>query len=561
MELSDPRTSVRSMTAAAVDEQRHLDEVRELERGLGPFDDPEWRDDLALLSSAGRFASISLANDAETLVGLAARVPRSRGDERGGTPWTSFLREVAVAKKISDRAAPAEVALAHALVARHPRTLARLRRAQVPAHRARVLVEECAQHTDQVAAAAEERLAHRLGSLSPSRIRQDVAALALRLDADAAARKEAEATANRSARRSTLADAQAEVVLTGPAVAVQQWWDALTDRARALKAAGDPRNLSALRFDLATQSSPETAPASGDAVSSALGIHPTSGAAPPLLADARCTRPVQATITVPAATALGLSDEPGWLDGYGWISAPLSRQLLTVAELRKACVSPTTGQLVDVSDRVTRPRLSAQGLRDAVRGMVLEPHVLRPVVTDAQPQHDPSPFLTAFVTQRDRYCDGPTGTAVPSRRAEKDHERPWPLGPTAAWNLTSRSTRTHQLKHAGWSPVRDAAGTTWTSPAGQVVAVPRHDRPPELPPPGRALPDPDDLAERDAALTRARLWPDDDLELAQSGQGQDASAAPGAEVAAARDVEMAGADPDALHAGARRHGWSDEPAF
>lgn len=537
---------------AATEEQRHLEQVRELERGLGPFDDPEWRDDLSLLSSAVRFAAISLANDSETLVGLAARVPRSPGDERGGTPWTSFLREVAVARKISTQAAQAEVSLAHALVARHPHTLLLLRRAQVPAHRARLLVEECALHNDEVAAAAERRLAHRLGMLPPYRIRQEVAAIALRLDAEAAARKEAEATANRTARRSTLADAQAEIVLTGPAVAVQRWWDALTDRAKALKAAGDPRNLGALRFDLATQSHPAAGPGL-DAVSSALGISAAEpGGVSSLAADARCTRPVQATITVPAATALGLADEPGWLDGYGWVSAPLSRQLLTVAELRKACVSPTTGQLVDVADRVMRPRLSPQGLRDAVRSMVLEPHVLRRVVTDAQPQHDPSPAMTAFVTQRDRYCDGPTGEAVPARRAEKDHDVPWPLGPTAAWNLTSRSARTHQLKHAGWSPARDGTGTTWTSPAGQVVVVPRHDRPPELPPPARVLPDPDELADRDAALTRARLWPDDDLELAQQETRQPQ---------AAQDDATTGQAPDEPPAGARRHGWSDEPAF
>jgi hypothetical protein len=538
------------MTAAA-QEQRHLDEVREHERGLGPFSDPSWRDDLSLLSSAVRFAAISLANDAETLVGLADRVPRSRGDERGGTPWISFLREVAVAKKISDRAARAEVALAHALVARHPRTLQQLRRAQVPAHRARLLVEECAPHTDAVVAAAEARLADRLSVLPPYRIRQEIAAIALRLDAEAAARKEAAATADRGARRSTLADAQAEIVLTGPAATVQRWWDALTDRARALKAAGDDRNLSALRFDLAMQSD-NGALAGSDAVSAALGIQPAAtGLGVGLPADARCTRPVQATITVPAATALGLSEEPGWLDGYGWISAPLTRRLLTVAELRKACVSPVTGQLIDVADRVLRPALSPQGLHDAVQRMVLEPHELRPTVTDVQPQHDPTPALTRFVAQRDRYCDGPTGAAVPARRTDKDHELPWPLGPTAAWNLTSRSARTHQLKHAGWSATRDGTGTTWTSPGGQVVHVPRHDRPPEPLVPGCPPPDPDDLAQRDAALVRARVWPDDDLDVPPETGGADEPA-----------TELEEPPPTAAApAGALRHGWSDEPAF
>jgi hypothetical protein len=113
--------------------------------------------------------------------------------------------------------------------------------------------------------------------------------------------------------------------------------------------------------------------------------------------------------------------------------------------------------------------------------MVLTPHDLRDVVVDSQPRHDPSPALGAFVDARDRFCDGPTGTRVPAARTDRDHDTAWPDGPTAAWNLISRAGRTHQLKHAGWRPVRDGAGTTWTSPAGQVIHAPAHHHPPIRP--------------------------------------------------------------------------------
>ncbi len=536
------------------DEMRHAEAVRDLEAGLGPFDDPGWREDLALLSSAVRFSAIALANDCETLVHLAARVPRSPGDERGGTPWTSFLREVAVVRKTSDRAASAEVALAHGLVQRHPRTLAELRAGRAPAYRARLLVEECAAHTDPVAAAADDALATRLAMLPPWRIRQEVARIALRLDAEAAARREAVATAARTARRSSLPDAQAEITLTGPAVVVQRWWDALTERAQGLKAAGDPRSLGALRFDLAMQTDPRGLTGRDD-LTGALGLPGPLDSAQPgvgvglgvvLRDDARCTRPVQASVTVPAATALGLSDEPGWLDGYGWISAPLSRRLLTVAELRKACVAPHSGQLLDLADRVARPRVSPTGLRDALREMVLDPHELRPVVTDEQPQHDPSASLVGFVRGRDRYCDGPSGTQVPAARTDRDHERPWPTGPTAAWNLRSRAARTHHLKHAGWVPARSAEGTTWTSPAGQVVHVPRFDHPPEPPPSTSALPAPGDLDRRDAALVQVSAWEDDVPTMTATATATATGADPGTSAVV----------------GARlRHGWDDTPPF
>lgn len=199
----------------------HRRAVAELEAGLGPFEDPAWRDDLALLSHSVRAGALLMARDCEAIVCLAERVPRSPGDERGGTPWTSFVREVAVAKKISDQAAHAEVELSQRLLACHPVALAALHAGRVPAQRARLLVEECARYDDRVAAVADRLLTDQLGNLPPWRIRQEVTLLALRLDPEGAARREAVATAGREARLTALPDAQSEVVLTGPAPLVQ----------------------------------------------------------------------------------------------------------------------------------------------------------------------------------------------------------------------------------------------------------------------------------------------------------------------------------------------------
>jgi hypothetical protein len=532
----------------------HRAAVEDLERGLGPFDDPAWRADLASLASSMRGAAVQWAVDALTLHTLACRVPRCAGDDRGGTPWTSFVREVAVARRISDVAAHAEVALSTSLVTRHPLTLNGLTAGKAPAHRARALVRACLGLPDDIVTAVETALAARLDSLTPGRIESEVQRIALRLQPEIGAQQEAVATADRTASRRTLAHGQSEIVLTGPAAANQRWWTALTERARALKAAGDPRTLGALRYDLAISLDPRSGPGT-DPLLEALGAgasttdtgpdadigagtgaqtEPESDAAepeseadivadavtgpapeptgpapdpfgfrPPLTDDRRCLRPVQAQITVPASTALGLDDEPGWLDGHGWISAPLSRELLTLAELRKACLHPVTGQLIDQADHVVRPARTPTALRHALHDLVLTPHALRPLVVDSQDQHDPSPGLEAFVQARDRYCDGPTGTAVPATRTDTDHHEPWPTGPTAAANLHSRSPRTHQLKHYGWRPERTADGTWWTSPAGQTVLNPhRHNPPPPPPAPRARPPDPDRQAAHDHALTR-----------------------------------------------------------
>lgn len=223
------------------------------------------------------------------------------------------------------------------------------------------------------------------------------------------------------------------------------------------------------------------------------------------------SRPVQAHIAVPVESALGLSNEPGWLDGYGWLSAPTCRRLLLDAELRRVCVKAGSGELVDTAERDVRPPPTPSGLRESLLAMILDDIELSDIGWREEPQHDPSQRLREYVQLRDRSCDGPTGARVPATRAHLDHDQPWPHGPTAAWNLTARGARTHQHKHHGWTPLRTANGTLWFSPAGQIVEVPR----PVSRPPGidsgnnRApahLPDPDDLH----LLDRLQLAPTTD---------------------------------------------------
>jgi hypothetical protein len=120
----------------------------------------------------------------------------------------------------------------------------------------------------------------------------------------------------------------------------------------------------------------------------------------------------------------------------------------------------------------------------------------------SEAQHDPSAGLRDYVLLRDRQCDGPTGSSTPAHRCDLDHTRPHPEGPTAAWNLAARNRRTHQLKHYGWTPIRTRTSTVWSSPAGQLVEVPRQTtRPPHVDPVGGApacLPSAGQLAETDA---------------------------------------------------------------
>ncbi|MCW2614204.1 MAG: hypothetical protein JWN08_1198 [Frankiales bacterium] len=330
------------------------------------------------------------------------------------------------------------------------------------------------------------------------------------------------------------ADDQASVTLFGPAVPLTRWHRTLDERAHALKHAGDPRPLDALRFDLATStfpcathapadpsrigtadpicepdapartttpdtppvtwgstpsipstartSPPGTPPAADDTsiaastAAAAAGLRPAFVEAAPT--DCRMSRPVQASIVVPVETALGLSQEPGWLDGDGWLSAPTSRLLLVDAELRRLCAHTSTGQLLELANRAVRPPPTPAGVHAGLLDLVLDTATLTGITDRIEPQHDPSQALRQFTVVRDRHCDGPTGTHANARRNHPDHDTPHPTGPTAAWNLAARSTHTHQLKHDGWTPLHTPTGTYWTSPTGQLIHTPHHTSPP-----------------------------------------------------------------------------------
>ena len=462
-----------------------------------PFDQDDFRADLATLAGSVRDDWRRWAAQARVIERLASQVPQEQGSTTVPTQWKSFVREVAVARRCSDQAAAKEIYLSVALVRDHPHTLALLQTGQLPLFNARTLLEETAGLDREVALTVDAELAERACRLTPSRVRAEVRRIELRYDADAAAVRSATAATARGIRMYDAKDDQATLVVTGPAQAVVSFYEAVNAAARAARVAGDPRGLDALRFDIATDSSgPDAAPASPDA-----DQPETPAAVPSWQEDRRRVRPIQLLIHLPVTTALGLDNEPGWLPGYGWISAPQCRQWLTIAELRQVCVG-RDGFVLDTGDRVIRPEPTPAGVRDALLAMVRDPGEITDKTWRVEPRHDPSPSLASFVEIRDRYCDGPTGTAVPATRCEKDHERPYPDGPTAAWNLVDRATRTHLLKHNGRVPLRTATSTLWFSPAGQVVEVPRRTGPPPDLDGDAELPDPDDLHELEAELLR-----------------------------------------------------------
>jgi len=74
----------------------------------------------------------------------------------------------------------------------------------------------------------------------------------------------------------------------------------------------------------------------------------------------------QASVIIEAATALHLADEPGFVPGYGWVPAPIAREILADAESwRRWLLDDSTRVIIDAGAVRYRP---SQALRDLVAG-------------------------------------------------------------------------------------------------------------------------------------------------------------------------------------------------
>jgi hypothetical protein len=433
---------------------------------LTAFLDPAYAADLGALEELQRRRARDFAAECRTLVSLYKQT--SGFGWQGSAPTDSMLIEVAGTCLIGQGTAGSRLSEALRVVHDLPGLLAALEAGRVFVPQAKVLLEETRNCSPEVCAQVEARVLGCAAELPPGRLRPKVRAAVLAVDAEEAARREAAAKTDRGVSIRPVDDGQALLIAKGPALALRQLDLRLTAEAKALIAAGDPRTTEQIRFDLLADHNGDVAGA----------------------------KPITAVVHVPVATALGLSHEPGRLDGYGPLSAATTRQLLTDANLIKACVDSTTGRLIGTDRRKWVP---ADGNPDTLQRRLVE-MVTTPTVIDRCPeaQHDPSAALARDVALRDQGCDG-VGCSVPAAHCENDHHIPWPQGPTSFENLINRSPRCHHAKHTGWTVTTDPDGTShWTSPAGRTYTVPTRDRPPPTIAADARLANPADLAARAA---------------------------------------------------------------
>ena len=288
-----------------------------------------------------------LAERVDVLVELHAA---SRlAERRGGVPRFVEL-DVAASLRVGQVAAGLRLTEAHRLHGVLTRTLAGLRAGSVLVPQALVLLRETRSCSEQVAADAERRVFAGLGpeGLAPwfagaltRRVTRAVLQAEAALEPRATERREADARADRRVVVRPEPDAMASLWALLPAEQARRFAVGLDELARrqqhADRAAGVDRTADQRRADLL-------------AMLPALALHALDGTTP----GPDCGHPaVVVNVHVPLATALGLSDAPGRLDGYGPVSAGSVRLLLPGARLRQVLVDEATGEVLHVASRTS----------------------------------------------------------------------------------------------------------------------------------------------------------------------------------------------------------------
>jgi hypothetical protein len=345
-------------------------------------------------------------------------VPEHADHDAKEVAYRTMVAEVAMVTRVSARSMGARIAESELIANQFPHTLEELASGSISAGHVRVIVEHGLPLVDdRLRAVFECMVLQKAVTTTPGRLRRLAELTAARLGTETFQERHERAAADRTVRVGKLPAGMAELVLVLPAVLVAGVWDRLTQQAKVLSRAGDPRAFDQLRADLATELllTGDLNTADGSPHALARGIS------------------AEVAIVIPALTLLGRSEEPATLAGQGPIGLAEAKLLAAQApSLVRILTHPTTRLVLAV---------------DTYR---------------------PSEKLRRFLRIRDGRCRFP-GCTRPPNRCDIDHTIPAETGgPTEVGNLAHLCRGDHTLKHhGGWSVKQLEPGVLeWTSPNG-----------------------------------------------------------------------------------------------
>jgi hypothetical protein len=369
--------------------------------------------------------------------------------------------EVAAALTLTARGADQLLEFA-ARLARLPRTFAALAAGQIDRARAYVIADEVSCLGSAHATAVEAAVIGRARGQTTGQLRVSVRRAVLAADPDAATRQREKA--EKEARVEVWSETSGTAALAGrdlrPAdvIAADKRIGTL---ARQLQAAGFEEGLDRLR---------------ARAYIALLLGEPLPPQPPPSAASTRDTTG-SVNLTMPLASWLGASQEPGSVAGFGPLAAADGRALagrLAGERSSRWCLTLTGPDGRAVAHGCARaPRRSATRYD---RELQL---TIRPLAAgDCQHQlesagYEPSPTLRHLITIRQPACSFPT-CRRPAARCDQDHTLPYDQGGrTCECNLAPLCRRHHRAKQAHrWRLEQPQPGVmVWTLPHGRSYQV------------------------------------------------------------------------------------------
>ena len=314
---------------------------------------------------------------------LAARVR----DEEWQVRERAIALEVSMATRVSPRTASRRVDSARLLVETLPRALGEAWAGHWGYGHLRVaekeLIDVPAPLREQV---LDDVLPH-AATDHPRRLTDRLRKSLAKRDAAGMAGRTRERAQERGVTMWMMKDGQARLAITGPYESVTDTMRQLTTIGHARRAAvraAEPDSaysLDAARFDsagFAVRQVHTQLVSGGGAAQESPTVHsefgvPSGNLAPVAvewslsLAGTPGSRPrKQASVIIDVATAMHLADEPGFVPGYGWVPAPIAREILADSESwRRWLLDDSTREIIDAGSVRYRP---SEALRDLVAG-------------------------------------------------------------------------------------------------------------------------------------------------------------------------------------------------
>lgn len=367
----------------------------------------------------------------------------------------SMCASLAMATHTSEPTLQRRIADAEALVHDAPTVLDALSHGTISAGHARVITDQLREVPAEGHHTFLEHVLPIAARSTPARLKHHARILRERLHPESITARSVRSTRDRRVELEPAADGMAWLHLFTTAPVAQAILSRLDALALPARLEGDTRTIAQLRADalaslaIAGTVSADDSPiptdpaASGEVVWLPGSARPrgSSSASPgttliehPTEVQAHIRATVQ--LTVPVLSLLGVTEEPGNLDGYGPIDPDTAARLaITAPSMARILTHPETGAVLSVGR--AQYRVPAD-LRRAVR-------------------------------LRDSTCRAP-GCGRRARSCDLDHTVAWQHGgTTTADNLACLCRHHHRLKHQpGWHLEQGRAGTlSWKAPDGR----------------------------------------------------------------------------------------------